>query len=33
VSAGITPERTGRLYERLGYTEKYIIYKKPIPVI
>jgi GNAT superfamily N-acetyltransferase len=28
VSAGITPERTGRLYERLGYTEKYIIYKK-----
>ena len=33
VSAGITPERTGQLYERLGYTEKYIIYKKPIPVV
>jgi GNAT superfamily N-acetyltransferase len=28
VSAGITPERTGRLYERLGYTDQYIIYKK-----
>jgi len=29
VSAGITPDRIGRLYERLGYTEKYTIYKKP----
>tara|TARA_B110000977_G_C10847845_1_gene404619 strand:- start:131 stop:577 length:447 start_codon:yes stop_codon:yes gene_type:complete len=29
VSAGITPERTGRLYERLGYTEKLTVYKKP----
>ena len=29
VSAGITPDRTGQLYERLGYTEKYTIYKKP----
>ena len=29
VSAGITPERTGQLYERLGFTEKYQIYKKP----
>ena len=28
VSAGITPGRTGRLYERLGYTDQYIIYKK-----
>ena len=27
VSAGITPERTGRLYERLAYTVQYIIYK------
>tara|TARA_R110002124_G_scaffold233794_1_gene399131 strand:- start:42 stop:488 length:447 start_codon:yes stop_codon:yes gene_type:complete len=33
VSAGITPDRTGQLYERLGYTEKYTIYKKPIFVI
>jgi len=30
VSAGITPERVGALYERMGYTEKYTIYKKPI---
>lgn len=29
VSAGITPDRTGQLYERLGYTEKYTVYKKP----
>jgi len=29
VSAGITPERTGQLYERMGFTEKYCIYKKP----
>ena len=29
VSAGINPERVGALYERLGYTEKYVIYKKP----
>lgn len=28
VSAGINPERVGALYERLGYTEKYMIYKK-----
>ena len=33
VSAGITPDRTGQLYERLGYTEKYTIYKKPTSVI
>ena len=33
VSAGITPDRTGQLYERLGYTEKYTVYKKPISVI
>ena len=30
VSAGITPERVGALYERMGYTEQYTIYKKPI---
>ena len=30
VSAGITPARTGQLYERLGYTDKFIVYKKPI---
>jgi hypothetical protein len=29
VSAGITPDRIGQLYERLGYTEKFTIYKKP----
>ena len=29
VSAGIAPDRVGRLYERLGYTDKYTIYKKP----
>jgi GNAT superfamily N-acetyltransferase len=29
VSAGIMPERIGKLYERLGFTEKYTIYKKP----
>ena len=29
VSAGIKPDRIGQLYERLGYTEKYTIYKKP----
>tara|TARA_R110000851_G_scaffold288407_2_gene442474 strand:- start:897 stop:1352 length:456 start_codon:yes stop_codon:yes gene_type:complete len=29
VSAGITPERIGKLYKRLGYTETYTIYKKP----
>ena len=29
VSAGITPERTGKLYERLGFTRKYLIYKRP----
>jgi GNAT superfamily N-acetyltransferase len=33
ISAGITPERTGQLYERLGYTERYIIYKKTICVL
>ena len=33
VSAGITPDRTGQLYERLGYTEKYTVYKKPTSVI
>ena len=33
VSAGITPDRIGQLYERLGYTEKYIIYKKPTSVV
>lgn len=27
VSAGITPERIGALYKRLGYTETYIVYK------
>ncbi len=29
VSSGIAPDRVGRLYERLGYTDKYTIYKKP----
>jgi|TARA_R110000803_G_scaffold14164_2_gene39476 GNAT superfamily N-acetyltransferase len=29
VSAGITPDRIGQLYERLGYTAKFTIYKKP----
>jgi GNAT superfamily N-acetyltransferase len=29
VSAGITPDRIGQLYERLGYTDKYTIYKSP----
>jgi GNAT superfamily N-acetyltransferase len=29
VSAGITPERIGKLYKRMGYTETYTIYKKP----
>jgi hypothetical protein len=29
VSAGIMPERIGKLYERMGFTEKYVIYKKP----
>tara|TARA_R110000851_G_scaffold81420_2_gene178937 strand:+ start:149 stop:607 length:459 start_codon:yes stop_codon:yes gene_type:complete len=29
VSAGITPERIGKLYKRMGYTETYMIYKKP----
>lgn len=29
VSAGITPERIGALYQRLGYTETYIVYKMP----
>ena len=33
ISAGITPQRTGKLYERLGYTDKYIIYKKPMCVV
>ena len=33
VSAGITPDRIGQLYERLGYTEKYVIYKKPTGVV
>ncbi len=27
VSAGINPERTGRLYERLGYGDPYTIYR------
>lgn len=29
VSAGINPERIGKLYQRLGFTEKYTIYKMP----
>tara|TARA_R110000744_G_scaffold37442_1_gene85800 strand:- start:39 stop:479 length:441 start_codon:yes stop_codon:yes gene_type:complete len=30
VSAGIRPDRIGELYKRLGYTETYTIYKKPL---
>ena len=29
VSAGIMPERIGALYQRLGYTETYVVYKMP----
>ena len=30
VSAGIIPDRIGKLYEHLGFTEKYIVYKRPL---
>jgi GNAT superfamily N-acetyltransferase len=30
VSAGITPERIGDLYKRLGYTETFVVYKMPM---
>ena len=29
VSTGISPEMTGKLYERMGYTEKFAVYRKP----
>jgi GNAT superfamily N-acetyltransferase len=29
VSAGIKPERIGKLYERLGFTDKFTIYRRP----
>lgn len=29
VSAGIDSLRIGKLYEHMGYTDKYIVYKKP----
>lgn len=29
VSAGIKPERVGKLYRKLGFTTEYVIYKRP----
>ena len=29
VSAGIKPERVGKLYRKLGFTTEYVVYKRP----